>query len=284
MADNTVNTVNTVKTVKTQPVAGDPENASTRKIMTFYGCSPEGIKAGEPGSELPSIIGLTKRCSRCGKVKLLDEFYRNSKSIDQHGAWCKSCSNKYRQAAREIYPRKLKAMKATYDAGKGQVVKECSHCHEIRPIDDFYRNSWAKDQYQGWCKSCSNKHRQHYRETHLDREKQVTHERYLRSRDEILIRERDRNQQRKALLVAHYSNNANRCVCCGESDMRFLTIDHINGNGSKHRKSSKCGTGSVFYRWLIKEGMPEGYQALCYNCNLARTWHGKCSHELGRKQ
>ena len=25
-----------------QPVAGDPENASTRKIMTFYRCGPEG--------------------------------------------------------------------------------------------------------------------------------------------------------------------------------------------------------------------------------------------------
>jgi len=177
--------------------------------------------AGARGFELPSIIGLTKRCSRCGEVKLLDEFYRYSKSIDQHGAWCKNCFNK---------------------------------------------------------------HRQHFREAHRDRERLIDHQRYLRSRDEILIRERDRNQQRKALLVAHYSSNANRCPCCGESNVRFLTIDHINGNGSKHRKSSKCGTGSVFYRWLIKEGMPEGYQVLCYNCNNARARHGICPHQLGGRR
>ena len=168
-----------------------------------------------------------------------------------------------------------------FEPGPAVLVKRCSRCGEVKPLDDFYRDSKSNDQHGTWCKSCSNKHRQAIRENYPDRERRVAHERYLRLRDEIIRYNNNRNQERKALLVAHYSNNTNRCACCGESEVRFLTIDHINGNGSEHRKSSKCGTGSNFYRWLIREGMPKGYQALCYNCNSARARHGKCPHQVG---
>lgn len=163
-------------------------------------------------------------------------------------------------------------------------TKRCSRCGEVKPLDEFYRYNRSKDKHGTWCKACSNKCRQTRRENHRNEERQVAHERYLRSGDEIRHYNNNRHLERKALLVAHYSNNTNKCTCCGESEVRFLTIDHINGNGSEHRKSSKCGTGSVFYDWLIKEGMPEGYQVLCYNCNLARARHGICPHQLGRKQ
>lgn len=176
----------------------------------------EGNLAGEEGFE-PSPAVPTKRCSRCGEVKPLDDFYRDNKSKDQHGAWCKTCSNQYRC---DLYERR--------------------------------------------------------RDTELLR----AHERYLRLRDQIIRYNTERNQQRKISLIAHYSNNTNSCACCGESDVRFLTIDHINRNGSQHRKIIGL-SGSTFYRWLIKEGMPEGYQVLCYNCNIARAWHGKCPHQAG---
>jgi len=229
----------------------------------------------------PELKELTKRCSRCGEIKNLDDFYLSSKSSDRHGSWCKSCSNKHRKALREVHPRRPKVMKAIYDAGKGQVVKECSHCHEIKLLDDFYRYGRSLDQHFVWCKTCSNKASQERRKNQHDKVVRVAHERYLRLRDKILLYSHDRNLERKALLVAHYSKNISRCICCGEANVHFLTIDHIEQNGSQHRKSSKCGTGSTFYRWLIKEGMPEGYQVLCYNCNLSRTWHGKCIHRAG---
>ena len=168
-----------------------------------------------------------------------------------------------------------------FEPSPDQPTKRCSRCGEVKPLDDFYRDNKSKDQHGAWCKNCSNKHRQVRRENHRDEERLVAHERYLRLGDEIRRYNSNRNHERKALLVAHYSNSTNRCACCGESDVRFLTIDHINGNGSQHRKSSGCGTGATFYNWLIKAGMPEGYQVLCYNCNLARTWHGKCPHQLG---
>lgn len=69
-----------------------------------------------------------------------------------------------------------------------------------------------------------------------------------------------------------------KCSCCGETELRFLTIDHMEGNGREHRK--KIGRGWRFYIWLSKRGYPtKGYRLLCYNCNCARGQYGECPHE-----
>lgn len=52
-------------------------------------------------------------------------------------------------------------------------------------------------------------------------------------------------------------------------------IDHINGNGSKHRKKLN---NTDMYRWLIKNKYPEGFQVLCMNCNFAKGMYGICPH------
>ena len=66
------------------------------------------------------------------------------------------------------------------------------------------------------------------------------------------------------------------CICCKESNPVFLTIDHINGSGSSHRKE----IGSRIYRVLKKQGYPKGnYQVLCFNCNFAKHVLGTCPHQ-----
>lgn len=57
--------------------------------------------------------------------------------------------------------------------------------------------------------------------------------------------------------------------------MEFLSIDHINGGGNRHRE--KVGSAKV-YAWLKKRGYPKGYQVLCHNCNQAIGLYGKCPH------
>lgn len=42
-----------------------------------------------------------------------------------------------------------------------------------------------------------------------------------------------------------------------------LTIDHVKGGGSKHRRN--LGYSSIYKR-LAREAFPEGYQVLCMNC------------------
>lgn len=68
------------------------------------------------------------------------------------------------------------------------------------------------------------------------------------------------------------------CNCCGEAEPRFLSIDHINGGGSTHRKSLGNTGGKDFYTWLRKNSFPKGYQVLCFNCNIAKGSYGSCPH------
>jgi hypothetical protein len=59
--------------------------------------------------------------------------------------------------------------------------------------------------------------------------------------------------------------------------LEFLAIDHINGRGRAER--GKMGRyGDSLYKWLRKEGYPEGYRVLCHNCDGALGWYGYCPH------
>ena len=79
-------------------------------------------------------------------------------------------------------------------------------------------------------------------------------------------------------VLAHYTNGCIRCMCCGETNIGFLTIDHTNG-GDKHRKEIGIGGGSQMYKWLKDHQYPSGFQVLCYNCNCGRqTNGGSCPH------
>ena len=83
----------------------------------------------------------------------------------------------------------------------------------------------------------------------------------------------------KAAAFAAYGGAV--CACCGETEPAFLTIDHINGGGNKHRKSIAEGTGtSKMWIWLRNNGYPPGFQILCANCNFGR-WRngGVCPHK-----
>lgn len=69
------------------------------------------------------------------------------------------------------------------------------------------------------------------------------------------------------------------CACCQEDNYEFLTIDHIDGSGAKHRRAiKKMPGGSDIYFWLKKHNFPPGFRVLCMNCNFALGYHGYCPH------
>jgi len=89
--------------------------------------------------------------------------------------------------------------------------------------------------------------------------------------------------------LQHYSAETPFCACCGETELVFLTIDHINNDGADHRRaigmrqgryepkeSANIG-GNGFAYWLKKNDWPTGFQILCFNCNWAKS-HGGCPH------
>lgn len=100
-------------------------------------------------------------------------------------------------------------------------------------------------------------------------------------KEKIRLKSNEWRRANKLLVLKHYSNNELACNCCGESIYEFLTIDHINGGGNKHRigmVSGRAGSGD-FYRFLIKNNFPDGYQVLCFNCNNAKHMFKRCPHK-----
>jgi len=83
---------------------------------------------------------------------------------------------------------------------------------------------------------------------------------------------RQRNQELRRIVIKGYGG---KCACCGEGHHEFLSIDHINGDGQKHRKE-KGRTGILSD--IIKNNFPKNYQILCHNCNLALGFYGYCPH------
>lgn len=74
-------------------------------------------------------------------------------------------------------------------------------------------------------------------------------------------------------VLTHYSGGKSKCACCGEENIEFLQLDHINNDGAEHRKST-----SHLYSWIIKNNFPEGFRILCANCNFSRGAYGYCPH------
>jgi len=107
------------------------------------------------------------------------------------------------------------------------------------------------------------------------REEKVAHVKKYRAEhvDEIRVRRKQRNILYRQKCLSAYGR---KCACCGESQERFLTIDHVNGDGAAHRKS----IGETLYTWLGKHDYPEGFQVLCFNCNCGRQLNGGiCPHK-----
>jgi hypothetical protein len=143
---------------------------------------------------------------------------------------------------RVAYPEIMKAYSRNY---------RIEHRDELRKKEKAYRIK-HREYYAALSR--------HYRETHLETRREYTR--------------RYQANQRSAVF-AFYGGEHPRCECCGESHLEFLTIDHVNGDGSKHRK--QIGEGAL-YNWLIKNNFPNGFRVLCMNCNFSLGIRGYCPH------
>jgi hypothetical protein len=83
---------------------------------------------------------------------------------------------------------------------------------------------------------------------------------------------------RQALRTEVITAYGGKCSCCGEIEQKFLSIDHINGGGAKHKRDIEAD----LYAWLKANNYPPGFQVLCFNCNLAKGFYGVCPHQLNQ--
>jgi hypothetical protein len=74
------------------------------------------------------------------------------------------------------------------------------------------------------------------------------------------------------------------CSCCGEKEVRFLTVDHVENDGNEDLINGRRHSGPSFYLKIVKEGFPKRYQILCMNCNWGKGKNGGvCPHVSSKR-
>ena len=81
--------------------------------------------------------------------------------------------------------------------------------------------------------------------------------------------EKSRDHNRDIKLAVFKAYGGAKCVGCGETDLFFLELDHVNHDGAAERAADK-NKGSTNLYWKLKnQGFPdrERYRVLCKKCN-----------------
>lgn len=166
-------------------------------------------------------------------------------------------------------------------------MKTCSKCNESKNISDFYKNKGNRtpDELHSWCKECCRED-----QNKRARDKRIKNPQYLRDmakkwRDANRLKYRkmqnEYHSRRRLKILTHYSNGIPKCACCGEREIKFLSIDHIDGGGLKQGREMGFGRGGLS-NWIIKNNFPKGFQILCHNCNFSKGHYGQCPHKLNK--
>jgi hypothetical protein len=126
--------------------------------------------------------------------------------------------------------------------------------------------------------------RRAYHKKVAEKVRQQQKDRYARLKDDPAFKSRRAAEalrytaKLRAEVLAAYGN---KCTCCGESAEEFLSVDHIEGRGSHHRRE----VGSHMYHLLKKLSYPKDkYRLLCMNCNFSIGMRGYCPHDRQRQQ
>jgi len=163
-------------------------------------------------------------------------------------------------------------------------VKQYNKKNREKPGYSEYVKAYKKI----WNKNNKHKHIKYYKKNkakiiqrvtgwrwkNMDKVKKYSSKSVTKNRDRINTRARNRCRRIRIETLRHYGG---KCTCCGENHMEFLSIDHMRGNGQKHRREN--GISSI-YDWLRKSNYPtKDFQILCHNCNLAKGFYGYCPHK-----
>ena len=152
--------------------------------------------------------------------------------------------------------------------------KKCSRCNEYRDINLFGKDSKMKYGILNQCNICRKEYRNIYNKRNKNRAKEVARLYRLNTKDFIKISHKKYIESIKIKVYEHYGN---KCNCCGEEEIKFLSIDHINNDGAQQRRSIVQGN---MYLWIIKSNFPKDLQLLCYNCNCGKKVNnGICPHK-----
>ncbi len=149
-----------------------------------------------------------------------------------------------------------------------QDLKVCRVCGHTKSATEFYSDGRGYPLSE--CKKCS-----------IIRTGKTAKQPRVRKKDSESAKAK-RIRIRDAVFAAY---GGAKCACCGETEIKFLTLDHINNDGGVFRRENFGGQGKgggyQTYYWLYRNGFPEGYQVLCANCNHGKRMNnGICPHQV----
>ena len=150
-----------------------------------------------------------------------------------------------------------------------EASRKCNRCGETKPLTEYYNRTNGAPHAE--CKECY-KARVKARRTGPDRQRvlDMDNRAYRKKRKEI----------RDQVFEAY---GGYRCVCCGETEPLFLSLDHIENDGGEFRREvfgKRTMAGYHTYRWLLRNNFPPGIQVMCMNCQHGKLMNnGVCPHE-----
>lgn len=152
--------------------------------------------------------------------------------------------------------------------------KCCSKCKSEKPFEEFWRDTRKLDGRKAACIECAKRIQKNT--YYLD--PQVRIQRAMKWKKENWDYDLTYMKERAAKMRMQVINAyGGACVCCGESELPFLTVEHVNGGGRAHRK--EVGGSSSLYRNIIQQGFPDKFTILCMNCNFASRGGRTCPHK-----
>jgi hypothetical protein len=142
---------------------------------------------------------MVKICGKCKQKKEPSYFYKDSKKSDGLRTICKLCEDKRRnpnkvyisESDRNRRGRPSKPLPRDYFIENKKI---CIKCHQLKNLDDFFKNKKTKDGYLYVCKKC-----------HIDQKREIIHnnfeyyhkkrvERYLKNKEKDILRSMEWNK------------------------------------------------------------------------------------------
>lgn len=148
----------------------------------------------------------------------------------------------------------------------------------MKDKEEYRRNRNKKRFEEGLCVSCG---KYPFKKDRKSCESCLEKERLARKSQPSNNKEntKRRNMRRKVDAI---NKLGGVCACCGESEIWFLTIDHINNDGAKERKDKFGGQNKIagqYYKVLLGNENRNDLQVLCANCNFGKYANGGiCPH------
>lgn len=103
------------------------------------------------------LPGQRKRCSTCGIVKPIADFFRHKRKSDGHDSRCKVCQRAANAAYYERYPERALAYKVMWNAiRRGDLIRPptCDRCGQETDVDGHHTDYSRPLDVQWLCRSC----------------------------------------------------------------------------------------------------------------------------------